>query len=129
MSASAGYSNPSDSDAMPILNLDEVKPGMTLAKAVYTHPERLLLEVGRRLTEKHLRIFKSWGVAAVEVKESAAGEGASQAAAAPTDPPDDALREKFSDLLGDPVMRAIMEAAARQSAGRARRRKSRDGRS
>ncbi len=114
---------------MPILNLDEVKPGMTLAKAVYTQPERLLLEAGRRLTEKHLRIFKSWGVAAVEVKESAAGEGASQAAAPLPEPPDDALREKFSAVLDDPVMREIMEAAARQTAGRARRRKVRYGRS
>ncbi|MCU0559503.1 MAG: hypothetical protein MUD16_04845 [Desulfobacterales bacterium] len=107
---------------MPTLNLDEVKPGMTLARPVYTHPERLLLEAGRRLTEKHLRIFKTWGVAAVEVKESAAGEGASQAAAPSADVPDDRLRAKFADLLGDPVMRAIMEAAARQSAGRSRRR-------
>jgi hypothetical protein len=114
---------------MPILNLDEVKPGMTLAKAVYTHPERLLLEAGRRLTEKHLRIFKSWGVDSVEVKESAAGEGVSLSAAVPLAPPDDALRERFSDVLGDPVMRAIMEAAARQMAGRERRRKARHGRS
>lgn len=127
MTASAGYPNLPESDTMPILNLEEVKPGMTLAKAVHTHPERPLLEAGRRLTEKHLRIFKSWGVATVEVKESAAGEGASLAAAAPAEPPDDRLREKFSNVLGDPVMREIMEAAARQTADRERRRKARHG--
>jgi hypothetical protein len=113
---------------MPVLNLDEVKPGMTLAKSVFTHQERLLLEAGRRLTERHLHIFKSWGVAAVEVKGAAAGEGAAPAEAPESDPPDAALREKFSDVLSDPVMQAIMEAAARQRAARARRRKGRHGR-
>lgn len=114
---------------MPILNLDEVKPGMTLARAVTTHPERTLLEAGRRLTDKHLRIFKSWGVATVDVKEAAVGGEPALRTAPPAEPPDDRLQEKFSDVLDDPVMREIMEAAARQIAGRTRRREGRHGRS
>jgi hypothetical protein len=116
---------------MPILILDDVKPGMTLAQPVYTHQDRLLLEAGRRMSEKHLRIFKSWGVAAVAVKGSAAGDGStSMGADVPaTGIPDDAFRARFAGVLDDPVMVAIMEAAARHLAGRGRKRKVRHGRS
>jgi len=34
---------------MPILILDDVKPGMTLAQPVYTHQDRLLLETGHEM--------------------------------------------------------------------------------
>ena len=116
---------------MPILNLDDVKPGMTLAQPVYTHQDRLLLEAGRRVSEKHLRIFKSWGVATVAVKGSAAGDGSASIGAdvSAAGVADDAFRARFAGLLEDPVMVAIMEAAARHLAGRDRKRKVRHGRS
>jgi hypothetical protein len=115
---------------MPTLILDDVKPGMTLAQPVYTHQDRLLLEAGRRISEKHRRIFKSWGVAAVAVKGSAAGDGStSMGADVPPGVPDDAFRARFAGVLDDPVMVAIMEAAARHLAGRGRKRKVRHGRS
>jgi hypothetical protein len=46
---------------MPILTLDDVKPGMTLAQAVYTHQTG---SSWRRPPHqrKHVRIFKSWGL-------------------------------------------------------------------
>ena len=116
---------------MPTLTLDDVKPGMTLAQTVYTHQDRLLLEAGRRISEKHLHIFKSWGIVAVAVKGSAAADGStSMGAGVPAlGVPDDALRDRFAGLLDDPVMVAIMEAAARHLAGRNRKRKVRHGRS
>jgi len=116
---------------MPILILDNVKPGMTLAQPVYTHQDRLLLEAGRRISEKHLRIFKSWGVATVAVKGSAAGDGSTSMGADVPAPgaPDDAFRARFAGVLDDPVMVAIMEAAARHLVGRGRKRKVWHGRS
>jgi hypothetical protein len=116
---------------MPNLILDDVKPGMTLAQPVYTHQERLLLEAGRRISERHLRIFKSWGVATVAVKGSVAGDGSTSmgADASAPGPPDDTFRARFAGALDEPVMVAIMEAAARQLAGRNRKRKVRHGRS
>jgi hypothetical protein len=92
---------------------------------------RLLLETGRRISEKHLRIFKSWGVAVVAVKGSAAGDGSTCLGADVPAPGvlDDAFRERFAGALDDPVMVAIMEAAARHLAGRGRKRKVRHGRS
>jgi hypothetical protein len=116
---------------MPTLTLDDVKPGMNLAQPVYTHQDRLLLDAGRRISEKHLRIFKSWGVATVAVKGSAAGDGSTSMGAdePATGAPDDAFRDRFAGVLGDPVMVAIMEAAARHLAGRNRKRKARHGRS
>ncbi|MBI5579450.1 MAG: hypothetical protein HY895_09885 [Deltaproteobacteria bacterium] len=116
---------------MPILTLDDVKPGMTLAQPVYTHQDRLLLETGRRISEKHLRIFKSWGVAAVAVKGGAAGdESTGMGVGLPAaEAPDDALRARFAGVLDDPVMAAIMEAAGRHLAGHGRKKKVRHGRS
>jgi hypothetical protein len=116
---------------MPILILDDVKPGMTLAQPVYTHQDRLLLEAGRRVSEKHLRIFKSWGVATVAVKGSAAADGSTSRGADVPAPgeADEAFRARFAGLIDDPVMVAIMEAAARHLAGRNRKRKVRHGRS
>jgi hypothetical protein len=46
-----------------------------------------------------------------------------------TGAPDDAFRDRFAGVLDDPVMVAIMEAAARHLAGRNRKRKARHGRS
>jgi hypothetical protein len=94
--------------------VDDLKLGMTLAKPVYNHQELLLLGAGVKIVEKNIRMFKSWGVSEVWVK----GES-----------PDDAdgdmkfedqareememkLKEKFADVLDDPIMLEIMRAAS-----------------
>jgi hypothetical protein len=105
---------------MPILNLDDVKPGMTLAEAVRNHQDQLLLEGGRRITQKSIRIFKSWGIRRVAVQFGTAGDdpGEGVAAAAPATDIEEGLRARFGDSLTDPVMVAIMQAAGRQLAAR-----------
>ena len=57
---------------MVILDVNELKPGMVLAKPIVNHQELLLLEAGAKITEKNIRIFKSWGITAVWVKGDAA---------------------------------------------------------
>ncbi len=49
------------------LNLDELKVGMKLAAPVTDPSGRLLLPAGNEITEKHLRIFKAWGVTEADV--------------------------------------------------------------
>jgi len=115
---------------MPIVNLDEVKPGMTLAEAVRNHQDQLLLDAGRRITEKSLRIFKSWGIRRVAVKLGPdVGETGDDAGS--TGLPlaiDQGLRARFAEVLTDPLMAAIMQAAARQLALRQPKKKSAHGR-
>ena len=116
---------------MPILNLDDVKPGMTLAEAVRNHQDQLLLDAGRRITEKSIRIFKSWGIRRLAVKPgpTVGGAGEDAVAAGLTAVVDAELRERFAEVTADPLMAAIMQAAARQLAARPPRKKTGYGRS
>ncbi len=47
---------------MAILSLDAIKPGMVLAGDVKDRNGRALLSAGAEITEKHIRIFKMWGI-------------------------------------------------------------------
>lgn len=47
---------------MAILPLDQLQPGMRLAKEVREAGGRLLLGAGETIDERHLRLFKAWGV-------------------------------------------------------------------
>jgi hypothetical protein len=105
---------------MPVLNIEDIQPGMLLAEAVRNHQDQLLLESGRRITEKSIRVFKSWGIRRINVKPGSpldeSGEGADSTGLPPAI--DDALRDRFADVSADPLMLAIMQAAARQLAAR-----------
>ena len=96
------------------LNIEDLKPGMILAQAVRNRQGVLLLEAGARITGKNIRVFKSWGVKDVPVKGKRSDS---------KDPAEDEeiqgreaiakqLKEKFSDVLDDPVMAAIFKAAS-----------------
>ena len=100
------------------LNINEIKPGMVLAHPVYNAHGVLLLESGARITRKNIRIFKSWGVSQVMVKGDS-GSPEDQDESAATDVKitiENRLRKKFSDVLDDPVMAEILEAASQQLA-------------
>jgi hypothetical protein len=116
---------------MTVLAIDELKPGMVLAEAVRNHQDQLLLDAGRKVTAKTIRVFKSWGVRRVAVRSGAAGEGGAPGASPVAAQPalDEGLRARFADVLHEPLMGDIMQAAARQLAARQPRKKARDGRS
>jgi NAD(P)H-hydrate repair Nnr-like enzyme with NAD(P)H-hydrate epimerase domain len=116
---------------MAILNIDDVKAGMTLAEAVRNHQDQLLLDRGRRITEKSIRIFKSWGIRRVAVTSGPVGDdpGDGLAAAELTSAVEEVLRARFVDHLNDPLMVAIMQAAGRQLAVRQGKKKTPDVRS
>jgi len=50
------------SDTAVRVNFDDLVPGMVLAEAAVHMNGRVLLSAGACLTEKHLKIFKTWGV-------------------------------------------------------------------
>ena len=76
----------------------------------------LLLEAGTRITQKNIRIFKSWGVNEVAIKGQRSRSRISSAEIGLADPEtvEKRLKEKFSDVLDDPVMVVIYNAAKNQ---------------
>lgn len=99
---------------MILCAVDDLKLGMTLAKPVYNHQELLLLEAGVKIKGKNIRMFKSWGVSTVWVRGDSADDGdrdmgfEDQAREAI----EMQLKEKFADVLDDPIMLEIMRAAS-----------------
>lgn len=54
---------------MQEINLDALEPGMTLGQDAVHRNGRLLVVAGTRLTERHLRVLKAWGVYSAVIEE------------------------------------------------------------
>jgi len=96
--------------------LRRLKPGMIVAKPVCHHHDVLLVNKGVELTEKYIKLFKSWGIAEVWI------EGASEEKAESyielekqtRKSVEKELNAKFCDVLDDEVMAEIMKVATKQ---------------
>ena len=98
-----------------LVSLDKLKPGMVLAESVRNHQSMLLLESGKKISARAIRIFKSWGITHVTVRSRNKSPESAEAddAAATVADIESKLRKKFAETLEDPVMVTIMEAAGR----------------
>ena len=98
------------------VGIEDLKSGMILEQPVRNHQGVLLLEAGSKITKKNIRIFKSWGVDEINVKGEAtrAGDTPGQPESQITESDEIQLKEKFADVLDDPVMVEIFNAAGRQ---------------
>ena len=98
------------------VDIEDIKPGMILAHPVKNSQGVLLLEAGAKITKKNIRIFKSWGVTDVTVKgpKSRANGATGQPQPRIKESDEIHLKEKFADVLDDPVMVEIFNAASRQ---------------
>ena len=98
------------------VGIEELQSGMILEGPVKNHQGVLLLEAGAKITKKSIRIFKSWGVTEVTVKGEVTRATDSGGEPEPRINESDTsqLKEKFADVLDDPVMVAIFNAASRQ---------------
>jgi len=102
------------------LRLRRLKPGMIVAKPVHHH-DMLLVKEGVELTEKYLKLFRSWGIAEVWIvgaskeKEAHYIELEKQA----QESVGKELDEKFCNVLDDEVMVEIMKVANKQLVKRA----------
>ncbi|MBF0625474.1 MAG: hypothetical protein HQL82_11790 [Magnetococcales bacterium] len=67
---------------MPNLPIAQISPGMIVDSDVRDLSGRLLLGKGQEVTAKHLLIFKTWGVAEIDVRAAAP-----KATPVPTAPP------------------------------------------
>jgi hypothetical protein len=102
---------------MAVLNLDKVKPGMILAESVYNQQGLLLLEKDSSLTKKRIWMLKTWGVKQVCAKGERRGHikpnKTDEIEVSTTEAIENELKEKFADVLDDPIMAEIMKAASR----------------
>ena len=100
---------------MKCVDVGSVEPGMVLAQPVYNHQGDLMFDVGSAITDKDVRVLKSWGVEKVWVEK----DNKDNVAGTKTDIEDktaetfnsDTLEDKFRDVLDDPVMAEIMRVA------------------
>ena len=98
------------------VNIADLKPGMVLAQSTRNNQGVLLLDAGTKITKKNIRIFKSWGVIEVSVEgELNESRTAGQTPLAGVkNTVEMELEAKFSDVLDDPVMVEIFNAARKQ---------------
>lgn len=59
---------------MAIITIQKIVPGMVLAEDAVHHNGRVLLKAGSELNDKHIKIFKSWGLSTLNVKTDEAEE-------------------------------------------------------
>lgn len=52
---------------MGIIQTDNLKPGMTVAADVLDRNGRLLLGAGSELTDRHIYVFRMWGVVETDI--------------------------------------------------------------
>ncbi len=61
---------------MGLVNIDNLKPGMELDANVHDRNGRLLLGAGTILTDKHINIFRTWGVHEADITGMETGNDA-----------------------------------------------------
>ncbi len=53
---------------MGVLNIKDLKAGMILDQPIINKHGALLLDGGRELTDKHIEIFKTWGITEADIQ-------------------------------------------------------------
>lgn len=53
---------------MGIIGIDEIRPGMVLERDLKDRSGLILLSAGQEITEKHLKIFKMWGIVEADIQ-------------------------------------------------------------
>ena len=98
------------------LKIDELKPGMILARPVHNQQDLLLLESDTPLTRKRIWMLKTWGINQVSVKGKSEDDGETvfETESETREAIERELKAKFADVINDPVMIEIMKAAGRQ---------------
>ena len=97
------------------LKIDELIPGMILARSMHNQQDLLLLEKDSSLTKKRIWMLKTWGIDQVSVKGKSQreGKGDLEAEMETKETIETELKAKFADVIDEPIMQEIMKAAGR----------------
>jgi hypothetical protein len=113
---------------MPLIPLQELRPGLTLAEDIESPDGHYRLCAGQELAASHLRLLRGWRVREAAVEDvPAASPGPETAALAQELPADDAadVRTRFAHVpLDEPLVAVLLaqaQARADRSPGPARR--------
>ena len=101
-----------------LIKIEELLEGAVLDKDVTNPQGAVLLKAGNAVSQKHIDIFKTWGVKSVSVQETVStedlgGRTPQEVADEKIKSLDSALNEKFSDVGDDEIMQKIKEIAFR----------------
>lgn len=55
---------------MGLVGIDNLSDGMLLARDIHDRQGRLLLTEGTELTRRHIRMFMTWGISQVDIRDS-----------------------------------------------------------
>jgi hypothetical protein len=97
---------------MAIIPIDSLSAGMLLKSDVCDRSGRMLLPAGGELTDRHLKIFRTWGVLEADIQDGESLETAQAQVNADVDPvklaaAEEAVKQLFR--LNDPEHPAIRE--------------------
>lgn len=110
---------------MALVLIDNLVPGMVLKKDVTDRSGRLLLPEGVLLAEKHLVIFRMWGVLELEISDESEPEPAAVAQGSEIDPEllaqatDEVLRIFAHNDPEHPAIRELIRVCIRRRAAHA----------
>ena len=95
--------------------MEQLVEGMTLARPVVSPQGQLLAPAKMQLTERHIRLFRMWGVADADIEgeEGTAPPSAEPMTEAERRVIEQAVAQRFEGALGHPVMLEIARVAVR----------------
>ena len=97
---------------MSRINVSNLKSGMVLTAPVITSSGNILLKEGVEITEKHIGIFKKWGIWEVNIQGNdsleANAESLKNFSEQELSDLDNKIRERFPFSEENPVMHEIM---------------------
>lgn len=104
--------------------IDQLEAGMVVGADVQDRNGRFLLGAGTELTQKHLMVFRTWGIAEVDIVGADEGDSAPSL---PSEVTEEALIEAEQALsplfrlsnVDHPVMALLFRLAALRKAGHA----------
>ena len=102
-----------------LVKIDDLQPGMVMDRDVKNLQGAILLKQDNAVTERHIKIFKTWGVQSVFIREALTSEDLG--GKTPEEVVDEQIREfqkilddKFSDVSDDEIMTNIKNLALNQ---------------
>jgi len=102
---------------MGVINLEDLESGMVLAADAKARNGRVLLNAGSVLTEKHLHIFKAWGVTEADIqgvsRQDVAATAEAQADPRALERAQAVLKERFRQFWGYTYLGAAQKFFAR----------------
>ena len=103
---------------MAKINLSDIQAGMVLAAPIHNKNGSLLLQKGVELTEKHVKIFKTWGITEADIegydKDKVEQDAYDFLSEGEMQEIESALLKRFPDITSNPTMAEIFRVAKKQ---------------